>query len=114
MARETRSDCVRRLSVAPGDKTNDAHYGDAERICALLRFDLAALRANAAREIPYAKAWIKDVEDGWVGGGGKRAKTECAAGEDTNPETATPVNGLNQKRKPAKRKRRCGSIKRKQ
>jgi hypothetical protein len=55
-----------RLHVQTGDRMNDAQYAEAERICQMLGFDLAALRAHAADRIPYAKAWKDVVEDEWV------------------------------------------------
>jgi hypothetical protein len=55
-----------RLSVAPGEPTNEPHYAEVESFCAMLGFDLAALRAEAANAIPYAKLWREEVIDDWA------------------------------------------------
>jgi hypothetical protein len=55
-----------RLSVAPGEPTNEPHYAEAETLCEMLGFDLAALRAEAAEAIPYAKLWRGEVIDDWA------------------------------------------------
>lgn len=56
-----------RLLVAPGEKTNDFQFGDAQAMCRLLGLDFAALRAQAAQTIPYAKSWRDTVQDNWTG-----------------------------------------------
>jgi len=55
-----------RLLVAPGERDNAHQYADGLTICELLGFDLAALRAQAAEAIPYAKCWRDDVQDDWT------------------------------------------------
>ncbi len=74
-----------RLSVAPGEMNNHAHYAEAEILCTMLGFDLAALRAEAATAIPYAKAWKDEVEDDWAAPGGSE--------DETDEEEAVAVNG---------------------
>ncbi len=109
------------LSVSPASCNNDSQYGEAEIICNFLRFDLPALRADAAREIPYAKTWRGEVEDEWIGTG--KSKTPSARGEDHAEREAEAETGEaareaadslpvspKRERKSAKRKRR-GSIK---
>lgn len=72
-----------RLSVAPGEPNNHRHYDETETLCAMLGFDLAALRAEAAEAIPYAKLWREEVTDEWAG-------PKSATGEG---EEATSGNG---------------------
>jgi hypothetical protein len=54
------------LRGSPGEPTNEPHYTEAESLCAMLGFDLTALRAAAAATIPYAKLWRDEVTDDWA------------------------------------------------
>jgi hypothetical protein len=74
-----------RLSVAPGEMNNHAHYAEAEILCVMLGFDLAALRAEAAATIPYAKLWREEVVDDWAAAN--------ANGNETDEEEAAAANG---------------------
>lgn len=71
-----------RLSVAPGEFNNQAHYDEAEALCAMLGFDLASLRAEAAAAIPYAKLWREEIVDDWA-----------APGAQAEPEPEEAVAG---------------------
>lgn len=55
-----------RLAVGPGESNNDAHYAEAEVLASMFQFDLAALRAEAAAAVPYAKLWKDQVVDDWA------------------------------------------------
>jgi hypothetical protein len=55
-----------RLSVSPGEPTNEPHYAEVEILCGMLGFDLTALRSQAASTIPYAKLWRDEVADDWA------------------------------------------------
>lgn len=74
---------AQRLSLFAGERSNEAHYADAQRICAMLGFNLAALRAQAAEAVPYAKSWRESVEDDWIGSNGSEG------GSHDVPETVT-------------------------
>lgn len=63
LARMALDVAARRLLVT--DRENEAQYSEAERLCAMLGFDLAALRSAAGEAVPYAKAWREEVEDDW-------------------------------------------------
>jgi len=55
-----------RLSVSPGEPTNEPHYAEVQTLCEMFDFDLIALRAQAASTIPYAKLWCNEVTDDWA------------------------------------------------
>lgn len=75
-----------RLMVATGERTNDRQYAEAERVCSMLGFDLAVLRAEAAEAIPYAKLWRDLVEDDWKA-------AEASVPEPVNGTARGPKNG---------------------
>lgn len=54
-----------RCFVSNYDRDNDVQYDNAVMACELLGFDHAALRDQAARTIPYAKAWRDHIRDDW-------------------------------------------------
>jgi hypothetical protein len=58
--------CAVRLTGPVAGPDNAGQYTEAEVLCGLLDFDLAALRAEAAEKIPYAKAWRDEVADDWA------------------------------------------------
>jgi len=57
---------ARRLTLSSSERENEDHYRDAETVCQLLAFNLAHLRAEASKAVPYAKSWSMGSEDTWL------------------------------------------------
>jgi len=79
--------CLRsRLALGPYEKENTPPYLEAEILCAMLGLDIGALRAEAARTVPYAKAWRDEAQDGWAGTEdqtGEREEMAAVAGSES-------------------------------